>query len=181
MKTAIFGGLGLLILASLPALAAPGNYVGMLPGEKVAIQVEDDERNPFGQRIVQVAEAAPKDAGAEESDIRAIVEGLTVKGVTKSGARVQVFLGSFALEEGKFMPQLIAGQTEKLKVLAVNEEKMELGFVEKDGSAESRKIVLPLNFTPSVRYKVGPGASASATAAELGGVYKKNAPATPKE
>lgn len=169
------------LVSSLSALAAPVGSVGMLPGEKVAIKVEEAERNPFGLRVVQTTEAPKEDTGSEETEIRTVVESLTVKGVTKSGGRVQVLLGSFALEEGKLMPELIPDQTEKLRVLTLTEEKAELGFVEKNGSVGGRTIVLRLDFTPSVRYKVGPGATASDAASPMGGVYKKNAPATPKE
>jgi len=179
MKVTAFSAI-LAFMMPLSLLAGPAKSVGMLPGDKVAITVEETERNPFSQRIVQAAEA-PKDTGAEESQLRTVVENLDLKGVTKSGGRMKVLLGSYALEEGKLMPQLIPDQTEKLRVIALTDKKVELGFVEKDGSAQARKIVLHLDFTPSVRYKVGPGATASSTAPSLGGVYKKDAPATPKE
>jgi hypothetical protein len=179
MKTLAFSTFLALTLSPV-LLAAPSKSVGMLPGDKVFLTVEETERNPFGQRIIQAAEA-PKDTGGEESQIRSVVENLTVKGVTKSGGRMKVLLGSYALEEGKLMPPLIPDQTEKLRVLVLTDKKVELGFIEKDGSAQTRKIVLHLDFTPAVRYKVGPGATASSTAPSLGGVYKKNAPATPRE
>lgn len=166
---------------TLRALAAP-DEVGLLPGQKVPLAVEETERNPFSKRVIQTAEPEAKDPGGEEAKIRDLLESLPLQGVTKSGGRLKVLLGSLALEEGRQVPPLFANQTEKIRVLFIDDKKMELGFVEKDGTAQTRKMVLFLDFSPTVRYKIGPGsAGGKGGDSSLGGVFKKNAPSTTKE
>lgn len=173
-----------LVLRAPAAAPVLPEEVGLLPGQKVPVEVAETERNPFGKRIIQAAEPTAKDPGGEETKIRDIIEKLPLQGVTKSGGRIKVLLGSLSLEEGKILPELFASQTEKLRVLHIDDKKIEMGFVEKDGSAEARKMVLFLDFAPTVRYKIGPGSAGGQPrdgGAGLGGVIKKNAPATTKE
>lgn len=154
--------------------------IGLLPGEKVPVAVAPDERNPFGRRTPKVAEAPVESTETEESQIRGVLERLVVTGITHGKGGARVLLGSLALQEGRELPPVISGQSEKLRVLSLQDGRIEIGFVERDGTAETRRISLSADLTPTVRFALGsknpkPPESPSQDA-EFGGVIRKNEP-----
>lgn len=145
--------LGLIVLAAGPSAAAPPS-IGLLPQDKTPVEVDDSERNPFGKKVVKTAEAMVE-TESEEQKIRALVEKLPFGGITRGYGVVKVLLGSFMLEKDGLLPDVIPGQTERLRVMEVSEKHVELGFVEEDGSVSSRLIKLSFDLKPVVRYKLG--------------------------
>lgn len=176
---ALVPALIVLVIAVAPGRAAE---IGLLPDEKKPVAVAADERNPFGRIAPKAPEAAAVEVESEESKIRAVVSGLPLYGYTEDNGRKKVLMGPYVVDPGKDLPQLIRGQTETVRVVSVDAEKVELGFVEKDGKVEGRTMVLKMDIAPVVRFKLGgdagapDGDAAAAAAAEaaLGGVIKEN-------
>lgn len=144
----------LLVVVTIgPVNSAPPS-IGLLPQDKTPVEVDDSERNPFGKKVVKTAEAVVE-TESEEQKIRSLVTKLPFGGITRGYGVVKVLLGSFMLEKGGLLPDVIPGQTERLRVMEVSEKYVELGFVEEDGTVSSRLIKLSFDLKPVVRYKLG--------------------------
>jgi hypothetical protein len=150
--------------------------VGLLPEERVAVEVSDTEKSPFGTKAVTIGQQ-PKNTENEESWIRLVFERLPVSGVVQAESGRKVLLGSLAIEEGKELPPVIPRQQERLRVLAITDERAEIGFVEEDGSSH-RKIIVPLDVAPDVQFRLGIKA-APAKRSGLDGVITKDDIALP--
>ncbi len=167
-----------LCLAAVSVRAADP-ALGITPGERKSVMVSGEERNPFGRRASK-GPGAPVDAASEESRIRVVLEGLPVGGITTGSGGVKVLLGSLLLRKGAEVPPVIPNQTEKIRVLSLSGGQIELGFIEKDGTAETRRIQLPMNLAPDVRFSLANKSPKKPESNEtLGGVKRKDASAAP--
>lgn len=155
-----------------PGLLLAVSPVGMLPEDRVPVKVAENERNPFGRKAAKVESTAVEN---EESIIRGMIEKLPVTGVVSGRTGRKVMLGSLTLESGKPLPPLIANQSEKLKVNAVTEEKVEIGFVESDGTSGLRRIVIALSLTPQIQFQIHKPGPGPVRKAGLDGVLTKDA------
>ncbi|CAN5408375.1 hypothetical protein BH09VER1_BH09VER1_09860 [soil metagenome] len=153
--------------------------IGFLPEEKVGVTVPATERNPFGKRVVKAPDAPIEEKGSEETQIRGIVTKLECGGIIRGGGKTKVLLGSFQVEEGGILPSVIPDQMEKLKVVAIKKDRVEMVFVEQDGKPELRTVSVPFDLGPNVHYKLNGAGHTEKKGAELGGVIKKNDPASP--
>ncbi len=168
------------------SLAVRGQEIGILPQQKAAMTVSQSERNPFGKKPPRKVEQAKAPVESEESKLREVISELPLAGIVEARGGVKVLLGSIAVQNNDLLPVLISGQTEQIRVVSVTPKEVVLGFVEADGTANTRKIRLNIDMTPEVRYKLG-GASSTASKDDnkqesaLGGVYRRNdsAPANP--
>jgi len=171
MKHVVFIGL----LAAAPLCGRAASDIGQLPEDKKPTEVRADERNPFGKRIVKTAEPAVVETETEETKIRAVIDKLPLEGITEGFSDTKALLGSFVLAVGKPVPPVLADQSERLVVLSVTPNELQLGFIEKDGTSETRKIVRKLDLQPTVRFKLpGPPEAAKNEGAGLGGMTKKD-------
>ena len=158
---------------ALTVAAHAGSVVGLLPEDKTPVVVLETERNPFGKN-------APKSAAAvvenEESRIRAIIERMPVGGVMEGRSGRKVLLGSMVIEEGRSLPPVIPRQSEKLKVLSVAADKVEIAFLESDGTPGLRRVVVNLSISPTVQFRVvKPAVKPTPEGdAEFGGVLRKD-------
>jgi|GEM_PF-3547563 hypothetical protein len=147
----------------LPA-ASP---VGLLPEDKVPVVLTDEERNPFGKQATNVTTAAVVAVDNEELRIRSALESLPVSGITEGRTGRKVLLGGVTLEEGSILPPVVANQSEKLRVVQITQDKAELAFLEADGNPGMRRIIIDLNLTPTVQFRVvrpaGPAAQGAST------------------
>jgi len=143
----------ILLIPVASVLAAPSS-IGLLPQEKTPETVAAGERNPFGARRI-VAQAPVLKASGDEAQIRAVIARLPLSGLTSGYGVIKVLLGPYTLEEGKIMPPVIPNQMERVRVVSINSKAVELGFVDKDGSADTRKMTLPIKLAPAVRIKIG--------------------------
>lgn len=173
------GSLLLFLAALVPLSGAPAGP-GLLPEDKTPVLVAEDERNPFGKRAVKAA-VVRTETESEETKIRGVIERLPLGGMTRGYGVVKVLIGPYIIAQGGILPDVIPGQTEKVRVLSVSEDKAELGFVDKDGTADTRKISLGIDLKPAVRFKLGGKPVAEpkeAGASAFDGVTKKNEPET---
>jgi len=141
------------VLWALNPTAALAEASETLPESRVTIVVEETERNPFGQRLA----AKPlviEQAETEEARLRALLSTMRVAGVSTGEGTAKALIGPVVAVVGRPLPALVAGQRESLRVLSVTEEKIELGFVEKDGTAETRTMSLPVKVQAEVRFKL---------------------------
>lgn len=136
------------------ALNASAGPIGLLPEERVAIEVAPTEKNPFGIKVAK-DNKLPKNTDNEEARIRLIFERMPVGGVVDSDSGKKVMMGYLVLEEGRPIPPVISNQDEKLKVLSIDKKRIEIGFVEPDGGTGVRKIIVPLDVSPQVQYRLG--------------------------
>lgn len=171
-----------IILLAMPLgmAVADQSDIGLLPQDKAPVTVADDERNPFGRRTPK-GPVVVEETENEEAKIRGLIAKLPLGGMTRGYGVTKVLVGSFTVEEGQVLPDLIPNQTEKVRVLSVTGGQVELGFVDKDGTADIRKIVLIYDLKPEVRFKLGGSAPGAASkdgkaAASFGGVMKKDGP-----
>jgi hypothetical protein len=164
----------LILLLSLiaPLGLRAASPVGLLPEDKVPVTVADNERNPFGKNAPKAAAAAAVEN--EESRIRAVIEQLSVGGIMEGRSGRKVLLGGLLLEEGRPVQDVISRQTEKLQVLSIAPDKVEIAFLESDGTPGSRRIVVSLNLTPNVQYRVAKPMQKAGDDASFDGVLSKD-------
>lgn len=141
-----------LVFLSLPGLQAAS--IGLLPEERQTLEVAPTEKNPFGVKVDRVGKL-PRAADNEEARIRLVMERLPVGGVVEGSGGRKVMLGPLILEEGQAVQQVVPNQREMLRVLSISEERIEIGFVESSGNATVRKITIPINLTPEVKFRLG--------------------------
>lgn len=169
------------LFAGATALMGAPSDVGLLPQDKESVVVETSELNPFGIRTKQAPGEAVIVVESEETRVRAAIDRLSVGGLTRSYGVTKVLLGSHMVMAGETLPEVIPRQTEKVKVVAVNDHEIELGFVEKDGNVGERKILLGVDLKPVVRYRIHGNPPAASEEAALDGVYKDHEARLPKD
>jgi hypothetical protein len=147
----VFRTLFFLVLA-FPGLQAAS--IGLLPEERQTLEVAPTEKNPFGVKVDRVSKL-PRSADNEEARIRLVMERLPVGGVVEGERGRKVMLGPLILEEGQFVQQIVPNQREMLRVLSISDERIEIGFVESSGSTSVRKITIPIDLTPEVKFRLG--------------------------
>ncbi len=171
----------LFVFNGMPVLLGQSTDKELLPQNRSAVILQENERNPFGQRTVQ--QAVVEQVETEESRLRAFLQNLPVSGISSKGAAYKVLLGSIAIEKGGSLPPLIPGQTERIYIRDITADSIELGFVEKDGTSEARLVNIPVSVKAEVRYLLETQTSGkkgkAAQEPTLQGVVK-NAPPQPK-
>ncbi len=132
--------------------------IGFLPQDKADLKPEDKldlkQRNPFAERAKTVVASKPKDGTeTEETKLRGYFDKLPVSGLSKIGDKITVTMGRHVLEAGDVLPQVIAGQTQILRVMKVEPALLEIGWVEEAGYDIStpRKITKKIDLTPKVK------------------------------
>lgn len=167
----------LFFLLALPASLPAAPPVGLLPEDKQATVLVENERNPFGRRGPKTPTKTAEDTESEEARIRGVIGSMAAVGSGGNNGVYSALLGSMVVQPGRDLPPILTGQTEKVRVLRVEAEMIELGFVEKDLTTETRKITIPIRNKPEVRYSLGiktaPAASEE-TKTTFGGVMKSS-------
>jgi len=149
--------------------------VGLLPEEKQPIVVAVAERNPYGKKGPKTPLKIDEDTESEEARIRNILNTLSVTGMGEREGQTTALLGPFVLKPGAKLPPVLPDQKEVVLVILVQSNLVELGFVDKDGTADARKITLNIKRKPTVRYDLGIRATPPATegtGGALGGTIK---------
>lgn len=127
--------------------AAPG----LLPDGRPTVDVRAGERNPFAQQAVQEqALPASTESVSEEVRLRKVLRALKIGGTSVGKDGPRALLGSIILQPGETLPPLIRNQAEVLRVVSVEESSLTLAFVERDPTADARKVVLPFSMKPEV-------------------------------
>ena len=136
-------------------------YQLILPDEKTPESVKPNEVNPFSK----LSSLVEDDSSSEENQVKELLQSLPVAGVstTAEGGK-RVMLGGFKLERGTIVPQVLPGQTVKLRVNSVSDTALEMVWVEKKNTGlPPRMLIIPFNVKPSIRVQlVGSGAVAGA-------------------
>jgi len=127
----------------------PLSQTGELPDDKTPELLRLKERNPFTRRETKIAEVAA-DRESEESKLRALLEAMPVRGVSRGDGSVKVLLEHFILKQGEPIPPLLDGQTEQLFVRRITDKQIEIDFVESEKHAEPRKILILIDLRPRV-------------------------------
>jgi len=147
--------LSLMLGASTWTHGQSNSSIGMLPTEKRSVEVPEDERNPFGRRGSRTPSVVVQETETEESRIRGALFGMQITGFVESTSGNKALLGSLILGEGRLLPPVIERQTERLQVVSVEPEMIEIGFLDKDGNVDGRVISIPVRVRPDVRYILG--------------------------
>ncbi len=137
---------------SLSMACAQTGVETLLPATRQHISVEDLERNPFA-KVEEPKPAAPDiaiDTKSEESRIEAVLEGLSVVGRTKGENGWKVLLGDLILEQGKFLPPIIEGQTQTLRVASIYDSMIEIEWVNKDSREIPKRMFIVIQLKPLV-------------------------------
>jgi hypothetical protein len=143
-----------ILFTSMATLSAAPSDIGLLPQDKKPVVVSDSEPNPFGKRTQQAPSEVVLVVESEETRLRGAIQSLPLGGMTRGYGVTKVLLGSHMVAAGQILPDLISGQTERLKVVSVSDDEVELGFMEENGTIGDRKILLAIDLVPVVRYKL---------------------------
>ena len=139
-------------------------YQLILPEEKTPESVKPNEVNPFSK----LSSLVDDDSSSEENQVKELLQSLPVTGVstTAEGGK-RVMLGGFKLDRGTIVPQVLPGQTVKLRVNSVSDTALEMVWVEKKNTGlPPRMLIIPFNVKPSIRVQlVGSGPVAGAAGA----------------
>jgi hypothetical protein len=148
----ILAAAGLAFAAGARAQDADPASVGVLPDQRKPVTVAAQERNPLSKQEIKTAAAPEDDKESEENRIRRALRKLAVVGRTRaSGGSWKVMLGDLILETGKYVPPVIPGQTEVLRVKEITDSSAELVWIDKSGEPEARSLSIPIDLTPRVR------------------------------
>lgn len=124
--------------------------LGILPSQKKGVEVDREERNPFANRVVK--KVAVEDTETEAAHIRRVLSNLEVVGVSKGPRGTRVLLGDLLLMEGKELPPVVTGQSDRVVVSAVSETEVELTWIVESGKKvdDGRQLIVPFNLEPKV-------------------------------
>lgn len=124
--------------------------LGILPSQKQGVEVDREERNPFANRVVK--KVTIEDTETEAAHIRRVLSNLEVVGVSKGPRGTRVLLGDLLLMEGKELPPVVTGQSDRVVVSAVSETEVELTWIVESGKAveDGRQLIVPFNLEPKV-------------------------------
>jgi hypothetical protein len=131
--------------------------IGYLPQDKADLHPEEKIdmklRNPFAERKKASIIKPTEQVETEESKLRAFFEKLQVTGMMKLGDKRMVTLGRLTLETGQTIPPVIPSQTQILRVMRVDENMLEIAWVEDvgDGVTAPRKIQKKIDLKPKVQ------------------------------
>jgi len=153
--------------------AQPG--IRPLPTERPVVEVAPTENNPFVGKPQLKGEALAEEVETEESRLRRLLMKLPIGGIVKTGESCVVMMGPLTLREGDQLPGLLQGQTERVRVVKLNEREMVFGFIERDGTSATRTQPRTINLTPEVRFLIpenAPAANAPEPSNTLGGVIR---------
>lgn len=130
-------------------------YALILPEEKTPELVKPEENNPFeAASDGQVDE----ESSSEENQVRDMMLAMRVGGAASGPRGMRVMLGGMRLEPGMEVPPIIPDQQVKLRVKSITTQAIELVWVEKKPTGLPPKmLVIPLDGTPSVRYRMPAG------------------------
>lgn len=130
--------------------------IGFLPQDKADLKPEEKldlkRRNPFAERKKANASKAANTSETEESKLRSYFEKLKISGFSEIGGKLIVTMGRHNLEAGQVLPQVIPGQTQILRVMRVDKNLLEIGWVEEASYdiATPRKITKKIDMKPYV-------------------------------
>jgi len=169
--------------ATATLLVAAPSDIGLLPQDKTPEVLEASEPNPFGIRVKQGPTTAVVVAESEETRIRGAIDRMALGGMTRGYGVTKILLGPHMVAAGETLPDVIPRQTERIEVIAVSDDKVELGFVEKNGEVGERIILLGVDLKPVVRYRLHNAAPAVSGegAVPFEGVYKDHGTQIPTD
>jgi len=131
--------------------------IGFLPQDKADLKPEEKldlkRRNPFAERKkASTASKAANTSETEESKLRSYFEKLKISGFSEIDGKLIVTMGRHNLEAGQVLPQVIPGQTQILRVMRVDKNLLEIGWVEEAhyDIATPRKITKKIDMKPYV-------------------------------
>lgn len=146
-------------VTGLPATAAPaanfvpGRVIGMRPEEKRPLTLKENERNPYAKRGDKEEITGAETIDAEEQQIRSRLSRLSVSGRSQGPNGLRILLGDIILEQGRLLPQLLPEQSENLKVLAINEDSVVLGWIDlESGEPTGKTMQVAYDLSPVVSY-----------------------------
>jgi hypothetical protein len=132
-----------------PSLDAPSN---LMPSRRQPVIVAPDESNPFSQKVAPSAQMVFQEVETEETRIRNIINDMPFAGLAEGEESRRALIGSLALSEGDEVPPILPVQAERLVVLRVTDEEIELGFLERNGKVGARTFTRRFSLAPQVRY-----------------------------
>lgn len=144
------------------------HYVLVLPEEKTAELVKEDETNPFESSSGAIAD---EKGNTEENRVRDIMLRLPVTGGVMGENGMRIMLGGMRLETGGKVPPVVADQQVELKVKSITPTTIELVWVEKKpGILPAKSLVIPIDGSPKVRYQL----PASQGGGGMGAIRREN-------
>lgn len=140
------------------------HYVLVLPEEKTAELVKEDEANPFESSADSIVD---EKGDTEENRVRDIMLRLPVTGGVMGENGMRIMLGGMRLETGGRVPPVVADQQVELKVKSITATTIELVWVDKrPGVLPAKSLVIPIDGSPKVRYQL-PSSGGSAGMASI--------------
>jgi hypothetical protein len=131
--------------------------IGFLPQDKADLHPEEKLdmklHNPFAERKKASVIKPTEQVETEESRLRMFFDKLHVTGMMKLGDKRIVTLGRLTLEPGQTLQPVIPSQTQILRVLRVEDNLLEIGWVEDAAydAAAPRKIRKRIDLTPKIQ------------------------------
>ncbi len=132
-------------------------YALILPEEKNAEMVKAEENNPFET----AAEGrGNSDGDTEENQVRDLLMRMPIGGAVSGLHGMRAMLGGMRLEAGMDVPPVIPDQQVVLRVKGISSSAIELVWVEKKPTGLPPKLlVIPMDGSPTVRYRMPAGSS----------------------
>lgn len=145
-------------------------YSLILPEEKAPELIRPEENNPF-ETLGNGQGNSENDT--EENQVRDILLRLPIGGGASSSTGMRVMLGGMRLETGMEVPPVIPDQQVKLRVKSITPAAIELVWLEKKPSGLPPKVlVIPMDGTPKVRYRMPGGSTDSADSGPIGTISR---------
>jgi hypothetical protein len=153
--------LGSAVRADVEVTMTEVRRLGFLPQDKTDYHPEEKmdikRRNPFAEKAKKLeAKSIENQTESEGSKIRSYLQKQKVSGIIKLNDKYIATVGRLVMEAGQTLPPLIPDQTQILRVMRVDKNTVELGWVEGSpyDTASPRKIVLKVDLTPRVEVQL---------------------------
>lgn len=113
--------------------------------------ISGSEKNPFSEREREASRTEVQ-AENEELKIKRLIDKMQVHGgLMKRADGPKVLLGDLILKRGALVPQILPDQTEQLVVRELDEQKIELAFLDTpEYTGQPRVIIIPMDMRPTV-------------------------------
>ncbi|NNE94274.1 MAG: hypothetical protein HKN23_21715 [Verrucomicrobiales bacterium] len=127
--------------------------IEMKPSEKRPLLVKPTERNPYVKRAPEEEEVPEAGEDSQETRIRSKLLSMPVGGRSVGPRGLRLLVGDMVLEKGKIVDQLLAEQTEFLKVIEISEDALKFGWLDPEsGELTGKTMQIGYDLSPGVRY-----------------------------
>ncbi len=127
--------------------------IEMRASEKRSLILKSSERNPYAVTVEAEEEVIEQQINPEDQALQQKLSSLVVTGSSIGPNGLRLLVNDILVEEGAMMPQLIPEQTQTIKVVSVDDNKVIFGWIDKrSGFLTGQTVDLEFDLGAKVNY-----------------------------